>query len=271
MGIKMVDGENGIPSDSRLSPDSTSDSTSPSSSSRQRALLTWRRRRLQLLYSIANSLFLAKDVHSAVDILDRIVDREEETEPSRQSAVLSAAGRMLLQFGDLRDAADYFSRAEALLCNNEPSAESSKTEVDASGNRKLTRAEVGALRASHRGFLLIGAGKFRDAYEEMQEAWRLSPNSPVAANNFACMNVYLGYLKRAVPIFGLEMTGSDEADEGVDDVVVAKPLESVKQMVRHLHEGILFNLATLLEFEPSLALTRKKQILNLIAANKGDG
>ena len=86
------------------------------------------------------------------------------------------------------------------------------------------------------------------------------------------MNVYLGYLKRAVPIFGLEMTGSDEADEGVDDVVVVgKPVESAKQMVRHLHEGILFNLATLLEFEPSLALTRKKQILNLIAANKGDG
>ena len=137
--------------------DSTSDSTSPaSSSSRQRALVTWRRRRLQLLYSIANALFLAKDVHSAVDILDRIVDREEETEPSRQSTVLSAAGRMLLQFGDLRDAADYFSRAEALLCNNEPLVESSKTEVDASGNRKLTRAEVDALRASHRGFLLIG-------------------------------------------------------------------------------------------------------------------
>ena len=87
------------------------------------------------------------------------------------------------------------------------------------------------------------------------------------------MNVYLGYLKRAVPIFGLEMTGSDEADEGVVDdvVVVGKPVESAKQMVRHLHEGILFNLATLLEFEPSLALTRKKQILNLIAANKGDG
>merc|ERR1719334_1091986 len=144
---------------------------------------------------------------------------------------------MLLQFGDLRDAADYFSRAEALLHNNEPLVESSKPEdVDASGNRKLTRTEMEALRASHRGFLLIGAGKFRDAYEEMQEAWRHSPNSPVAANNFACMNVYLGYLKRAVPIFGLEMTGSDEADEGV---VVGKPVESVKLMVRHLHEGIL--------------------------------
>ena len=38
-----------------------------------------------------------------------------------------------------------------------------------------------------------------------------------------------------------------------------------------LQDGVVFNLATLYELESSKAFEKKKEVLKLVAANKGDG
>ena len=194
------------------------------------ALETWRRRRMNLLYAISNALLLTKDVDSSVAICDRIV--VEESEGSRKSAVLSSAGRILLQIGDVGGAADYFARAEAVLDDDSTSAASR------------------AMKLTHRGYLSIGAGRFDEALRHFRQASALTPDDAVAANNVACALVYLGSLKEAVAT--------------LRSLVESDPR-------RNLHEGVVFNLATLFELESSGAGERKRELLGLVARHKGDG
>ena len=160
------------------------------------ALVTWRRRRLTLLYSIANILMITKDIDSAVITWDLIAD--EETEDSTKAAIYSNAGRAVLQVGDVISAGEYFAKAEALFAD-----------VDS--------VDARVMKLNHQGFACIGSGHFNVALNHLREAMSLKPGDAVVANNTASALVYLGRLEEAVSILWslVESNPSQNLHEGV--------------------------------------------------------
>lgn len=102
----------------------------------------------------------------------------------------------------------------------------------------------------NKGMMALAENSYMEAYHFYEEASKLQPKNPLFINNMAVCLLYLGRLSESVNLLETTMYG---------DPVLC------------LHEGFLFNVCTLYELQSSEAVTKKRNMLRLVAKHAGDG
>ncbi|CAH1773378.1 unnamed protein product [Owenia fusiformis] len=197
-----------------------------SDDTRQASVDLWRKREIKLLYTISNVLLSIKDYTSCIEILQTLLTKDEKN----QAAISSSIGRIFLQMGQLNLAEQQFQGI--------------KDGHLASGGKKDSTDLL------NEGFLHLGKGSYKEAFELFKSASELDPNNAVAVNNMAVCALYTGKLTSALEI--------------LEHLVRNNP-------AKYLQDGILFNLCTLHELESSKAIQKKQGLLELVSQHKGNG
>ncbi|KAH6923324.1 hypothetical protein HPB50_027291 [Hyalomma asiaticum] len=102
----------------------------------------------------------------------------------------------------------------------------------------------------NKGTMALALNSYAEAYHFYEEASKLQPKNPLFINNMAVCLLYLGRLSESVHLLESTMQG---------DPALC------------LHEGYLFNVCTLYELQSSEAVTKKRNMLRLVAKHAGDG
>lgn len=189
------------------------------------SLEIWRKREQRVLYAILNCVLSQRDYILAVSILNILLEKSKENSPQ----LLSALGRIYLQLGDANYAQECFSKAATISCEK-----SQQLHVEENINKAL---------------LAIAHNNCEEAYKHYQQAYTLSPNNAMLANNMAVCLLYMGRLKESLAL--LEKTIQ-------------------KNPSACLHDGILFNICTLYELESSRCSQKKLSMLELVSKYAGD-
>lgn len=196
-----------------------------SESRKNASLEIWRKREQRVLFSILNCVLSQKDYILAVSIVNILLEKCKESAPQ----LLSALGRIYLQLGDVKYAQDCFNKAATISCEK-----SQQYLVEECINKAL---------------LAIAHNNSEEAYKHYHQAYTLSPDNAMLANNMAVCLLYMGRLKESLSL--LEKT-------------IQKNPSSC------LHDGILFNTCTLYELESSRCAQKKLAMLELVSKYAGD-
>eukprot|EP01137_Pigoraptor_chileana_P032209 Opistho-2@21224 len=138
------------------------------------AIALWQSRVDRLKFSVGNQLVLLKDYDLAAVLYGELLAKEPSSTP-----LLSGIGRMYLQLGDLKTAADYFHKIESV------GGASPHHSVLVSVNKAL---------------LLLAEGSCAKAIEVLRGALKADPGNLVIANNLSVCLLYDGNLQHAIGI-----------------------------------------------------------------------
>ena len=153
----------------------------------------WSRRRDCALHAAVNLHLGAKDHLAALARLDWLARRCAST--AERAVVLSLAGRVHLHLGDVDGARMCFDAAAAAAGPvDEPR--------DDDDGYDYTRAQ----RAIDAGLLAFATKEYATGKKHFEDALRVSPRDPDAANNLAVAHVYVGDLAGGVKVLERAMT-----------------------------------------------------------------
>lgn len=183
---------------------------------------TWRGREVRVLFSISTRYVQAGDYSAALRILTSLLPLYPKVIPTRAACwrvplcsnarivsiqdvvLLSAVGRLLLQWGNLTGAERYFRDVEQLV----------------------TEPTNSVVVMMNRGMEYIGRDRYSDAARAFERVLELEPDNVWAANNRAVCWLYLRDLQRSITSLEQLIAANPEANLlvrtlsfGVDDTL----------------------------------------------------
>ncbi|XP_066154669.1 trafficking protein particle complex subunit 12 [Euwallacea fornicatus] len=135
------------------------------------SLKLWNGREARVMHSIINCAISITDYELAMDLLNRLCERDG----APKQALLSALGRLHLQLGNITGAETCFSEA-------------------------VLHGPAGVRDIVDKGLLSIAQNNFDDAYVAFQQASNLEPSNIMVLNNMAVCLLYGGHLKEAIAV-----------------------------------------------------------------------
>lgn len=201
----------------------------------------WSNREIRTLHSIVNCSVSCKNYSLALEVLEQVLQKSNELPPLHRRALLSALGRLHLQLGDVVGAEQYFLSAGNLH-------KQSTAAID--GKSALSSNTPDLREFIDRGLLAVSQNAFHEALESFQKAADMDPANIMVLNNMAVCHLYLGRLREALAI--------------MENALTSNPTQG-------LHEALLLNMSTLIEFESSHCNQKKLGLLKMLARYKGDG
>ncbi|XP_034230390.1 trafficking protein particle complex subunit 12 [Thrips palmi] len=201
----------------------------------------WCNREIRTLHSIVNCAISNKNYSLALEVLEQIIRKSIDLPVHHRRPLLSALGRLHLQLGDVVGAEEYFKLASNLRV---------QCAAGLDGKNALTSTAPDLREFIDRGLLAVSQNAFHEALESFQKAADIDPANIMVLNNMAVCHLYLGRLREALSI--------------MENALTSNPTQG-------LHEALLLNMSTLIEFESSHCNQKKLGLLKMLARYKGDG
>ncbi|KAK3909262.1 Trafficking protein particle complex subunit 12 [Frankliniella fusca] len=201
----------------------------------------WCNREIRTLHSIVNCSVSCKNFSLALEVLEQVLQKSNELPIHHRRSLLSALGRLHLQLGDVVGAEQYFVNAVNLR---------KQCSAAADGKNALSSNVPDLREFIDRGLLAVSQNAFHEALESFQKAADIDPANIMVLNNMAVCHLYLGRLREALSI--------------LENALTSNPTQG-------LHEALLLNMSTLIEFESSHCNQKKLGLLKMLARYKGDG
>lgn len=201
----------------------------------------WCNREIRTLHSIVNCAISCKNYSLALEVLEQVLLKSSDLPAHHRRSLLSALGRLHLQLGDVIGAEQYFNYASSVR---------QQCAVGADGKGALVGTAPDLRESIDRGLLAVSQNAFAEALESFQRAADLDPANIMVLNNMAVCHLYLGHLRDALSI--------------LENALTSNPTQG-------LHEALLLNMSTLIEFESSHCNQKKLGLLKMLARYKGDG
>lgn len=225
--------------ESGLSEDGSPAELSPADAAESKRL--WSNREIRTLHSIVNCAISSKNYSLAIEVLEQVLLKSSDLPLHHRRALLSALGRLHLQLGDVVGAEQYFSYASnaRLQCA-----------AGTDGKSALSTSAPDLRELIDRGLLAVSQNAFSEGLEFFQKAADIDPANIMVLNNMAVCHLYLGRLREALSI--------------LENALTSNPTQG-------LHEALLLNMSTLIEFESSHCNQKKLGLLKMLARYKGDG
>nr|CAG4646165.1 EOG090X0439 [Macrothrix elegans] len=183
-------------------------------SERQDALELWKKREVDVMYSLINCAILKKDYYNAVNMTRKLLDLPNQ---GPRSSLWSLLGRIYLHLGDVTRAQECYRSAASLRDSSVPS------DIIAS--------------LMDKGLMAIAQNAFEDAYTHYQQALTMQPDNPELVNNTAVCLVYLGRMREAMLLLEENMGTKPETmirDDTMLNVCTLYELESSLTMQRKM-------------------------------------
>ncbi|KAJ3107653.1 hypothetical protein HDU97_003647 [Phlyctochytrium planicorne] len=182
--------------------------------------------------SIVSMLVDLKDYRSAVSFLEGLVITHQDVD------LLSALGRVHLQFGGISEARICLQRVETLL--KLPSTAASEREAFKNYDTVLL----------NRAFLAIAEGDWESSARWLNDLIAHDTSNATAINNLAICHLYMGDLSRAISF--------------LESVIVEMPLTAGAS------SALLFNLSTLFDLADRSLERKQRVVSNVVAKSAGD-
>ncbi|XP_057314478.1 trafficking protein particle complex subunit 12-like [Hydractinia symbiolongicarpus] len=135
-------------------------------------LKLWKKRQLQIHYSLGNCLLGMKEYTLAVKLFEEVI----KLDPARKLPILSAIGRIYLQFGDFETATKYFKMVEKAEEKDE---------------------KILSIIAMNKGYLSLAHSSYEEAYQQFTLSSQHNPENLAANNNAAVCLLFIGKVKGA--------------------------------------------------------------------------
>lgn len=192
----------------------------------------WTGRETRTMHSIINCCLMMRNYELAVELLEELVARTTQDKnlahQDKASNLLSALGRLRLQFGDIAGAELCFKQCKERQLPN------------------ASDSDVAIAIRDHidRGLLAVAQNAFADALTCFHQAHALDSNNVMVVNNIGVCLLYSGKLKEAIAMF--------------ESAILNNPTEG-------LQESLLMNLCTLYDMESANSKAKKLGLLKQIA------
>ncbi|KAJ3206347.1 hypothetical protein HDU67_008239 [Dinochytrium kinnereticum] len=192
-------------------------------------------RQTNIQLCIVGILLEVKDYRLAVSLLESFVVSQP-----RNFRMLSALGRVHLQYGGVSEARRCFERVEVILRKKSGSGEPEKE--DDFDNYDVVLA--------NRAFLAIADGDWESAAQSLNDLIARDPSNATAINNLAVCHLYMGDVSRAISF--------------LESVIVEMPRTA------GANTSMLFNVSTLFDLADRSLERKQRLITNVISKSAGD-